>query len=78
MLYLKPLNIIILNRSPFCSFALLGDRKPRISLQWSENDGRRVKYQKVKMPLAVWSAVAIGIFVPVYAVIFQQKKTASG
>ncbi|KAL9265100.1 hypothetical protein AKJ16_DCAP09477 [Drosera capensis] len=38
----------------------------------------RVKFQKVKMPLAVWSAVGIGIFVPVYAVIFQQKKTASG
>ncbi|KAF4361028.1 hypothetical protein CsatB_018666 [Cannabis sativa] len=37
----------------------------------------RMKYQKVKMPLAVFTAFSIGVFVPVYAVIFQQKKTAS-
>lgn len=38
----------------------------------------RMKYQKVKMPLAVFTAFSIGVAVPVYAVIFQQKKTASG
>ena len=38
----------------------------------------RVKYQKIKMPLAVFTAFSIGVAVPVYAVIFQQKKTASG
>lgn len=37
----------------------------------------RMKYQKVKMPLAVFAAFSIGVAVPVYAVIFQQKKTAS-
>ncbi|KAI4324171.1 hypothetical protein L6164_023728 [Bauhinia variegata] len=37
----------------------------------------RMKYQKVKVPLAVLTAFSIGVFVPVYAVIFQQKKTAS-
>jgi len=38
----------------------------------------RMKYQKIKMPLAVFTAFSIGVIVPVYAVIFQQKKTASG
>ncbi|CAI0556812.1 unnamed protein product [Linum tenue] len=37
----------------------------------------RMKYQKIKMPLAVLTAFSIGVGVPVYAVIFQQKKTAS-
>lgn len=37
----------------------------------------RMKYQKVKMPLAVFTAFSIGVIVPVYAVIFQQKKTSS-
>ncbi|PON38064.1 TonB-dependent heme receptor A [Parasponia andersonii] len=37
----------------------------------------RMKYQKVKIPLAVFTAFSIGVLVPVYAVIFQQKKTAS-
>ncbi|XP_062115416.1 uncharacterized protein LOC133829673 [Humulus lupulus] len=37
----------------------------------------RMKYQKVKMPIAVFTAFSIGVIVPVYAVIFQQKKTAS-
>ncbi|GAB2224050.1 hypothetical protein Droror1_Dr00004796 [Drosera rotundifolia] len=31
----------------------------------------RVKFQKVKMPLAVWSAIGVGIFVPVCAVTFH-------
>ncbi|XP_039024506.1 uncharacterized protein LOC120157467 [Hibiscus syriacus] len=38
----------------------------------------RMKHQKLKMSLAVFTAFSIGVFVPVYAVIFQQKKTASG
>lgn len=38
----------------------------------------RMKYQKLKVSLSVLSAFSIGVFVPVYAVIFQQKKTASG
>ncbi|KAJ6877893.1 hypothetical protein NC651_030590 [Populus alba x Populus x berolinensis] len=38
----------------------------------------RMKYQKIKMPLAVFTAFSIGVMVPVYAVIYQQKKTASG
>lgn len=37
-----------------------------------------MKHQKVKMPLAVFTAFSIGVGVPIYAVIFQQKKTASG
>uniref|UniRef100_A0A2P2KBW0 Uncharacterized protein LOC105110611 n=1 Tax=Rhizophora mucronata TaxID=61149 RepID=A0A2P2KBW0_RHIMU len=37
----------------------------------------RMKGQKIKMPLAVFTAFSIGAGVPVYAVIFQQKKTAS-
>ncbi|XP_022727796.1 uncharacterized protein LOC111283477 [Durio zibethinus] len=38
----------------------------------------RMKHQKLKMSLGVFTAFSIGVFVPVYAVIFQQKKTASG
>ncbi|KAL9245479.1 hypothetical protein vseg_019126 [Gypsophila vaccaria] len=38
----------------------------------------RMKYQKVKMPLFVFACFTVGVAVPVYAVIFQQKKTASG
>ncbi|XP_047342693.1 uncharacterized protein LOC124946167 [Impatiens glandulifera] len=37
----------------------------------------RMKHQKIKVPLAVLTAFSIGVVVPVYAVIFQQKKTAS-
>ncbi|KAJ4701099.1 TonB-dependent heme receptor A like [Melia azedarach] len=37
----------------------------------------RMKHQKLKMPLAVFTAFSIGVAVPVYAVIFQQRKTAS-
>jgi hypothetical protein len=38
----------------------------------------RMKHQGLKATLSVIGAVGIGIGVPVYAVIFQQKKTASG
>ncbi|EEC77300.1 hypothetical protein OsI_15948 [Oryza sativa Indica Group] len=38
----------------------------------------RMKHQKPKVYLSVLGAVGIGIAVPVYAVVFQQKKTASG
>jgi hypothetical protein len=38
----------------------------------------KMKYQGLKMSLAVFSAFSIGVGVPVFAVIFQQKKTASG
>ncbi|KAI0519629.1 hypothetical protein KFK09_007083 [Dendrobium nobile] len=38
----------------------------------------RMKHQKVKMSLGVLAAFSIGVGVPVYAVIFQQRKTASG
>ncbi|CAM8989203.1 unnamed protein product [Rhodiola kirilowii] len=38
----------------------------------------RMPHQKLKMSLAVFSAVSVGIAVPIIAVIFQQKKTASG
>ncbi|KAK7268646.1 hypothetical protein RIF29_21350 [Crotalaria pallida] len=38
----------------------------------------KMKHQGLKMSLAVFSAFSIGVAVPVYAVIFQQKKTASG
>ncbi|KAK2658485.1 hypothetical protein Ddye_005018 [Dipteronia dyeriana] len=37
----------------------------------------RMKHQKLKMSLGVFIAFSIGVAVPVYAVIFQQKKTAS-
>ncbi|KAH1090594.1 hypothetical protein J1N35_017851 [Gossypium stocksii] len=38
----------------------------------------RMKNQKLKMSLGVFTAFSIGIIIPIYAVIFQQKKTASG
>ncbi|KAK6257932.1 hypothetical protein QUC31_001391 [Theobroma cacao] len=38
----------------------------------------RMKHQKLKMSLGVFTAFSIGVGLPVYAVIFQQKKTASG
>nr|ABD78312.1 SLL1 protein [Primula vulgaris] len=38
----------------------------------------RMKYQKLTMSLAVLTAFSIGVGVPVFAVVFQQKKTASG
>jgi hypothetical protein len=38
----------------------------------------KMKNQQLKMCLFVLSAFSIGVAVPVYAVIFQQKKTASG
>ncbi|CAD6263670.1 unnamed protein product [Miscanthus lutarioriparius] len=37
----------------------------------------RMKHQGLKVTLSVLGAVSIGVGVPVYAVIFQQKKTAS-
>ncbi|XP_071717421.1 uncharacterized protein [Rutidosis leptorrhynchoides] len=37
----------------------------------------RMKSQKLTMSLSVLAAFSIGVAVPVYAVIFQQKKTAS-
>ncbi|KAL1342244.1 hypothetical protein HN51_028822 [Arachis hypogaea] len=38
----------------------------------------RMTNQGLKMSLAVFTGFSIGVAVPVYAVIFQQKKTASG
>ncbi|KAF5809380.1 hypothetical protein HanRHA438_Chr04g0166621 [Helianthus annuus] len=38
----------------------------------------RMKNQKLTMTLGVFTAFSIGVGVPIYAVIFQQKKTASG
>ncbi|XP_061341489.1 uncharacterized protein LOC133287820 [Gastrolobium bilobum] len=38
----------------------------------------RMKHQGLKMSLAVFSAFSIGVAVPIFAVVFQQKKTASG
>nr|XP_027092474.1 uncharacterized protein LOC113712986 isoform X1 [Coffea arabica] len=38
----------------------------------------RMKNQGLKMSLGVFTAFSIGVGVPVFAVIFQQKKTASG
>ncbi|PSS17451.1 Rho GTPase-activating protein [Actinidia chinensis var. chinensis] len=37
----------------------------------------RMKYQKLTMTLGVLTAFSIGVGVPIFAVIFQQKKTAS-
>ncbi|KAL7181942.1 hypothetical protein ACSBR1_040787 [Camellia fascicularis] len=37
----------------------------------------RMKHQQLKISLAVFTTFGIGVVVPVYAVIFQQKKTAS-
>ncbi|XP_030528592.1 uncharacterized protein LOC115739573 [Rhodamnia argentea] len=38
----------------------------------------RMSHQALKMSLAVFTAFSIGAAVPVYAVIFQQKKASSG
>ncbi|MBA0558186.1 hypothetical protein Golob_015215 [Gossypium lobatum] len=38
----------------------------------------RIKNQKLKMSLGVFTAFSIGVIIPIYAIIFQQKKTASG
>ncbi|KAI3983907.1 hypothetical protein MKX01_011615 [Papaver californicum] len=38
----------------------------------------RMKHQKLKMSSFVFACFAVGVAVPVYAVIFQQRKTASG
>ncbi|KAL9234620.1 hypothetical protein vseg_009473 [Gypsophila vaccaria] len=37
----------------------------------------RMKHQKIKMPIAVFTAFFIGVSVPIFAVNFQQKKTSS-
>ncbi|KAF3775334.1 hypothetical protein EJ110_NYTH50759 [Nymphaea thermarum] len=37
----------------------------------------RMKHQRLKMTLGVWTCFTIGTMVPIVAVIFQQKKTAS-
>ncbi|KAF6152091.1 hypothetical protein GIB67_031413 [Kingdonia uniflora] len=37
----------------------------------------RMKYQRVKIPIFVFTCFSIGVVVPVYVVIFQQRKTAS-
>lgn len=38
----------------------------------------RMKHQGLKMTLGVLTAFSIGVAVPIVAVVFQQKKTASG
>ncbi|CAN8235385.1 unnamed protein product [Cochlearia groenlandica] len=38
----------------------------------------RMKYQAVKMSLGVFTAFSIGVGVPIFAVVFQQRKTSSG
>ncbi|KAK9095963.1 hypothetical protein Sjap_021460 [Stephania japonica] len=38
----------------------------------------RMNLQALKMSLGVFTAFSIGVGVPIYAVIFQQKKTSSG
>ncbi|XVF30034.1 hypothetical protein REPUB_Repub16aG0022400 [Reevesia pubescens] len=38
----------------------------------------RMKHQKLKMSLGVFTAFSIGVIVPIYAIVFQQKKIASG
>ncbi|KAM7280714.1 hypothetical protein ACFE04_007848 [Oxalis oulophora] len=37
----------------------------------------RMRYQKLTMSLAVLTAFSIGVGVPIYAVVFQQKKASS-
>ncbi|KAG6422112.1 hypothetical protein SASPL_118675 [Salvia splendens] len=37
----------------------------------------QIKNQRLKMSLAVFTAFSIGVFVPIYAVVFQQKKASS-
>jgi hypothetical protein len=38
----------------------------------------RMKHQALKMSLGVFTAFSIGVGVPIFAVVFQQRKTASG
>ncbi|KAG7651400.1 hypothetical protein AtNW77_Chr1g0073411 [Arabidopsis thaliana] len=38
----------------------------------------RMKYQALKMSLGVFTAFSIGVGVPIFAVVFQQRKTQSG
>nr|GEX30280.1 polyprenyltransferase 1 [Tanacetum cinerariifolium] len=38
----------------------------------------RMKHQKLTMTLSVFTAFSIGVGFPIFAVVFQQKKTASG
>ncbi|CAH8257895.1 unnamed protein product [Arabidopsis lyrata] len=38
----------------------------------------RMKYQALKMSLGVFTAFSIGVGVPIFAVVFQQRKTTSG
>ena len=38
----------------------------------------RMKYQGLKMSLGVFTAFSIGVGIPIFAVVFQQRKTASG
>ncbi|KAI3513409.1 hypothetical protein L2E82_26779 [Cichorium intybus] len=38
----------------------------------------RMKNQKLTMTLGVFTAFSIGVGVPIFAVVFQQKKTSSG
>lgn len=38
----------------------------------------RMSHQKLKVTLGVFTAFSIGVAVPIWAVHFQQKKTASG
>ncbi|KAI3464363.1 hypothetical protein Pfo_021026 [Paulownia fortunei] len=38
----------------------------------------RMKSQKLTVSLGVLAAFSIGVGVPIYAVVFQQRKTASG
>ncbi|KAL1534150.1 hypothetical protein AAHA92_30370 [Salvia divinorum] len=37
----------------------------------------RMNHQALKMSIAVFTAFSVGVVVPVYAVVFQQKKTSS-
>ncbi|KAF6144785.1 hypothetical protein GIB67_016859 [Kingdonia uniflora] len=37
----------------------------------------RMKYLRVKMPFFVFTCFSIRVVVPVYVIIFQQRKTAS-
>ncbi|KAK4280008.1 hypothetical protein QN277_011693 [Acacia crassicarpa] len=38
----------------------------------------KMKNRPLKMSLAVFSVFSLGVAIPVFAVVFQQKKTASG
>lgn len=37
----------------------------------------RMKHQGLKMTLGVFTAFSLGVGLPIFAVVFQQKKTAS-